>query len=202
MRRLLLLVALCATAVLALAPAAGATSYVYGSCAEYPTQEEAQATLDSPAYGTNEGPGASTDPLNLDPDGDGVACNDEGNTVGGEEPACVLPEGCEGGQYGGQYEGGADLDCVDFASREEAQAVLDADPGDPNALDADGDGLACEETFSAPPTEALPQPEADAPEESSAAPVQPAETSTSSLTELPATGDRTWRSSPRAWFSS
>lgn len=37
-----------------------------------------------------------------------------------------------------------DRDCADFSSRAEAQAVLDADPSDPERLDADDDGLACE----------------------------------------------------------
>lgn len=157
MRKSMLLAALCAVVVLAFAPAAGATSYAVAVdlCADYPTQEEAQSTLDNPAYGTGETPdlpGGATDPIGLDPDGDGVACNDPGNLVGGgspEEPVCELPEGCEA-----QYEDGADLDCLDFASREEAQAVLDADGSDPSDLDADGDGLACEETFTPPPTQA------------------------------------------------
>lgn len=37
-----------------------------------------------------------------------------------------------------------DLDCADFATQEEAQAEFDADPSDPNGLDADNDGIACE----------------------------------------------------------
>ncbi|MET9442215.1 excalibur calcium-binding protein [Streptomyces sp. NPDC006610] len=40
-----------------------------------------------------------------------------------------------------------DLDCADFTYREEAQAVLDSDPSDPNRLDEDDgpdDGVACE----------------------------------------------------------
>lgn len=38
-----------------------------------------------------------------------------------------------------------ELNCDDFATQEEAQAVLDADPSDPNGLDGDDDdGLACE----------------------------------------------------------
>ena len=37
-----------------------------------------------------------------------------------------------------------DLDCEDFDSQEEAQAELDRDPSDPNNLDADNDGEACE----------------------------------------------------------
>jgi len=35
-------------------------------------------------------------------------------------------------------------DCASFASQAQAQAVLRADPADPNRLDADGDGVACE----------------------------------------------------------
>jgi len=34
--------------------------------------------------------------------------------------------------------------CADFASQADAQAVLRADPTDPNRLDADRDGVACE----------------------------------------------------------
>jgi hypothetical protein len=41
--------------------------------------------------------------------------------------------------------GAADLDCEDFATRAQAQAVLVADPDDPNRLDADDDGRACED---------------------------------------------------------
>jgi micrococcal nuclease len=41
--------------------------------------------------------------------------------------------------------GGGDLDCSDFSTQEEAQAVLDRDPSDPNRLDGtDNDGIACE----------------------------------------------------------
>lgn len=49
-----------------------------------------------------------------------------------------------------------DLNCSDFATQEEAQAVLDADPSDPHGLDGDGDGIACESlpsgTTTVPPT--------------------------------------------------
>jgi hypothetical protein len=37
-----------------------------------------------------------------------------------------------------------DLDCLDFATREEAKAVLEEDPSDPNYLDGEGDGIPCE----------------------------------------------------------
>lgn len=38
---------------------------------------------------------------------------------------------------------GDDLDCEDFQTQEEAQAVLDNDPTDPNNLDPNQDGIAC-----------------------------------------------------------
>lgn len=44
-----------------------------------------------------------------------------------------------------------DLDCVDLAvsaTETTAQATYDADPSDPNNLDSDNDGIACESTFS------------------------------------------------------
>jgi hypothetical protein len=35
-------------------------------------------------------------------------------------------------------------DCASFGSQESAQLELDSDPGDPNNLDADGNGIACD----------------------------------------------------------
>ncbi|MGH2772373.1 MAG: excalibur calcium-binding domain-containing protein [Actinomycetota bacterium] len=37
-----------------------------------------------------------------------------------------------------------EFDCSDFQTQEEAQRVLDSDRTDPNQLDADDDGIACE----------------------------------------------------------
>src|SRR5215204_1520547 len=45
----------------------------------------------------------------------------------------------------GPAQEGGDLDCADFGSQEDAQTVYDQDPSDPNGLDGDGDGVACEE---------------------------------------------------------
>lgn len=58
-----------------------------------------------------------------------------------------------------------DLDCGSFGSQAEAQAALDADPSDPNLLDSDGDGIACESTFGGPAEEpaADPCPDPDYP---------------------------------------
>ncbi|MFC4005103.1 excalibur calcium-binding domain-containing protein [Prauserella oleivorans] len=49
-----------------------------------------------------------------------------------------------------------DLDCADFGSQAEAQATLDADPSDPHRLDADNDGIACEDGTPAPPPNGTP----------------------------------------------
>lgn len=87
--------------------------------ADFATQEEAQAVLD-------RGP---SDPNGLDADNDGIACEDLPSGAGGPSPG------------GGQ---GQDLDCDDFATQQQAQAEYDSDPTDPNGLDADNDGIACE----------------------------------------------------------
>jgi len=70
---------------------------------------------------------------------------DRGNGIGEGTP------GCEKGskppsrsQPAPAPTGGADLDCSDFASQAQAQAELMSDPSDPNGLDADYDGQACE----------------------------------------------------------
>jgi hypothetical protein len=41
-------------------------------------------------------------------------------------------------------EQGDAYNCPDFVSQADAQAVLRTDPSDPNRLDADSDGIACE----------------------------------------------------------
>jgi hypothetical protein len=45
-----------------------------------------------------------------------------------------------------------DRDCSDFATQAEAQAAFDSRPGDPERLDADNNGIACESEFDAPTT--------------------------------------------------
>lgn len=43
-----------------------------------------------------------------------------------------------------------ELNCTDFSTQPEAQAHLEAHPGDPDALDRDSDGMACEGLPGAP----------------------------------------------------
>lgn len=120
MKRLLLLLAALAMALFVASPVAFAQEDL--NCENFVSQPEAQATLDADP----------SDPNNLDADDDGVACEnfDYGNVE--EPPPSPQPTQPE------------DLDCADFASQAEAQAVYLQDTSDPNGLDADGDGLACE----------------------------------------------------------
>lgn len=53
--------------------------------------------------------------------------------------------GSEAGMKPAAAQESGGLDCADFATQQEAQAEYDADPSDPNGLDADSDGVACEE---------------------------------------------------------
>lgn len=57
--------------------------------------------------------------------------------------------GSESGMKPAAAQESGDLDCADFATQAEAQAEFDADPSDPNGLDADSDGIACEENADA-----------------------------------------------------
>ena len=149
MRRLTLLFALCAAIILALAPAALAQQRTDLDCSQIGTPgaspEEVQGQAQDMLVED------STDPNGLDADGDGVACEFEqspGGEVAFEDGTGFVSDGAAPAPQDG------DVNCEDFASREEAQAVLEADPSDPNGLDADGDALACNELFSAPPTQA------------------------------------------------
>src|SRR5215207_5631590 len=49
------------------------------------------------------------------------------------------------GVLAGRSDAQADLDCADFDTQQEAQAEFNRDPSDPHGLDADDDGIACEE---------------------------------------------------------
>ncbi len=86
------------------------------NCDDFDTQQEAQDEL-------NANP---SDPNGLDGDSDGVACES-------------LPGG--GTDTGGTSN---NLNCSAFVFQEEAQAELARDPSDPNNLDADNDGVPCE----------------------------------------------------------
>jgi hypothetical protein len=123
MKRLLLMFALGAMAVMTLVPTAFAqqqnTEEDVFDCADFATQTGAQALLEP------------EDPSKLDKDRDGKACE--------AEPGGKVEDGTRlAAKTGG------DLDCIDFPSQKAAQAKLKAKPSDANKLDLDNDGIACQ----------------------------------------------------------
>ncbi|MDN5696754.1 MAG: excalibur calcium-binding domain-containing protein [Rubrobacter sp.] len=125
MKRLLYLAILSMVILTVSAPAALGQQDL--DCDDFSSQAEAQQTL-------RQDPG---DPNGLDAEGDGVACETEDydNPATDMEPVSAAQEP------------GGDLDCEDFATQQQAQAVYDQDPSDPNNLDANNNGLACEESL-------------------------------------------------------
>ncbi len=118
-------------------------------CEDFDTQEEAQAVLDNDA----------SDPNNLDPNGDGIACAllpSETNPDGASEadsaaaqPADDRAQRRAARQQNGeaaQPETPAAVSCSDFKNAARAQAAFDKDPEANAALDTDGDGIVCAET--------------------------------------------------------
>jgi hypothetical protein len=72
----------------------------------------------------------------IDDDGDGQACE----VYFGLEARDELPVDAS---TSNDAKATDDFDCEDFSTQEEAQAVLDDDPADPNNLDPNLDGIAC-----------------------------------------------------------
>lgn len=66
------------------------------------------------------------------------------------QPAAYLPHVVRHGPAPGAFNPWAYIgqgdryNCADFLSQADAQAVLRLDPSDPNGLDGDNDGVACE----------------------------------------------------------
>ena len=138
MKKILVAGVLAMLGALMLAPAALAQSPSEGDlydCQDFATQEEAQAVYNQD----------TSDPYGLDgPIGEaftgepGVACEGlpSGGTGGTNMPQ--QPTAPSESEF-------TDLDCVDFATQAEAQAVYNQNTSDPHGLDADFDGVACEE---------------------------------------------------------
>ena len=108
-------------------------------CRDFASGAEAQAVLaDDPS-----------DPHNLDADGDDLACEDSSFGASITDPSTPPPSPTspppDSREPSSGHPSGRDLDCADFSSQEEAQEVLEDDRSDPNGLDADSDGEACEE---------------------------------------------------------
>lgn len=106
------------------------TPTVASNCGDY-TQEEAQQLLDDDPR----------DRENLDPDGDGIAC--EAEELGSTADARRAPRQADAADGVTSTAPVEDLDCADFSFQEEAQLVLDSLPTDPYNLDPNIDGVAC-----------------------------------------------------------
>lgn len=85
---------------------------IHGDCETYFSREDAQSALRMYDECASQ----------LDPDKNGIACDEPGNL-----------NNCR------------DKNCANYTSREAAQAAFDLDPQCRNDLDADKDGIACEE---------------------------------------------------------
>lgn len=102
-------------------------------CREFATFEEA-ATY----YAENPDAAAA-----IDDDNDGVACEvyfgmeSRDAATDDQDPASQASNAPD------DQAAADDLDCADFSTQEEAQAVLDDNPADPNNLDPNTDGIAC-----------------------------------------------------------
>ena len=104
--------------------------------AEEALKKKEAALLDCDDIATQRGAQAlfkisSQDRFDLDKDGDGVACEAEAG------------ETAEDGTKVGAKTG-RDLDCMDFASQKAAQTSLRDDPSDPQKLDPENNGVACD----------------------------------------------------------
>jgi micrococcal nuclease len=87
---------------------------------------------------------------------DGVAVSPPGSdatapVMAVSTPAASVDSGFDPTAYIGQ---GNRYNCSDFKSQADAQAVLRVDPRDPNKLDSNGDGIACESN--PPPSDRVP----------------------------------------------
>lgn len=122
------------------------------NCKDFASQAEAQRHFDADP----------TDPDGLDEDGDDEAC--ENHDYDTQTPDPLIPDEIEAPEDTEASETttttpaptptatiaaapGEDRDCPDFATQADAQAALTAAPGDPERLDADDDGIACEDHF-------------------------------------------------------
>ncbi|GHF21811.1 hypothetical protein GCM10017786_64900 [Amycolatopsis deserti] len=124
-------------ALLGPAPAVFAVEQQDYNCSDFEYQEDAQAILDQDR----------SDPHDLDRDNDGIACEDLPHKPAGQ-PSTPASTATQAPPVATSTKTTpADLDCADFATQAQAQAVLDADRSDPHRLDADHDGIACETKF-------------------------------------------------------
>jgi hypothetical protein len=113
-------------------------------CGDFEYQEDAQDVYDAD----------TSDPNGLDDDGDDIACEARPHRpahteLGLDDEASGSSSSSSASHSSSDSPvdtvvSSADRDCDDFSTQAEAQDALDADPSDPERLDADDDGEACE----------------------------------------------------------
>lgn len=152
-RMLLLLAVLSSAVVLVLGPTVAQAQASQASQASRVPAEEA-ALLDCSDFATQRGAqvlfSPEDDRFKLDRDGDGVVCETQG---GGTAE--------DGTELGAETDG--DRDCMDFLSQEAAQDQLRTNPSDPEKLDPENNGVACEirpADYENPATDSVPVAEA------------------------------------------
>ncbi len=170
--------------------AAAAPSAVDYNCPDFRYQEDAQAKL------------LPGDPYRLDADHDGVACQNLPHRGSSATTATPVTSGTKAAGTASRTTTGTatraassgssasasrsaitDLDCGDFTSQAQAQRVLDRDHGDPNRLDADHDGTACESQHYASGSTASPMKAVSKHADTAAATDTPAVTDTAASTD-------------------
>jgi hypothetical protein len=147
LKKLMLIVSMIAVVLLAASPALAQSEVNDLQCVDFAnsaTQGTAQATYDADP----------SDPNGLDADGDGIACEftesageisyEDGSMIFVTTAGIPAPDG----DTAVQGPACSELGDSGEQAQQEAQALLNQDPSDPNGLDADGDGIPCEFTES------------------------------------------------------
>jgi hypothetical protein len=160
----------CATLVLGLTGTASAADAL--NCSDFTFQEEAQAVYDrdpTDPNGLDGGPNgagdgvaceslprrSSADPVTTTPTTTPTTTTTATptttitptTTAAGATTTAVTTSQAPAAPVDAAPAATADRDCADFPTQAEAQAVLVAGPSDPERLDADSDGIACEQQF-------------------------------------------------------
>ncbi|HYH32323.1 MAG TPA: excalibur calcium-binding domain-containing protein [Pseudonocardia sp.] len=125
------------------------------NCSDFEYQEEAQAVLDadpSDPHRLDGGTGGAADGVACESlpsrgddadDADAAEEEEEEEAAADEDAPATTPAAAPEDEDDAER----DRDCADFATQAEAQAALVGEPGDPERLDSDDDGVACEEHF-------------------------------------------------------
>jgi hypothetical protein len=108
-------------------------------CDDFTYQEDARAVLDADPHQFD---GVACESLPHRPAGTAPATDDEPEDEPEPATPVTTPQAAPA-----ELLSDADRDCPDFATQADAQEALASRGGDPDRLDADDDGVACEQHF-------------------------------------------------------